>query len=91
MKEDTLRTVWESELDADPDAVNQVVTAAMKLQEDGQYERDTDPELTAEIIVNQIDTANGHIRYGWNWWMEELTAFYEGEYDTFRIDIDNEP
>jgi hypothetical protein len=63
-----------------------VARQARDLADSGQFETDVDCELTASVVVENLQDAPEDLALPekWNWWMGALELAYGG-YDRFRI------
>lgn len=71
--------------DPTPGEQRVVVRQAIDLADSGQFEADTDTELTLDLIVDNLEDApDERLAERWNWWMGSLTAAYGG-YERFQV------
>lgn len=62
-----------------------VIRQAIDLDDSGRFEDDMDTELTAEVIVDNLqDAPDDRLADRWNWWIGSLTVAYGG-YERFQV------
>lgn len=68
-----------------PDERRVVIRQAIDLDDSGRVEEDMDIELTAEVIVDNLqDAPDDRLADRWNWWIGSLTIAYGG-YERFQV------
>jgi hypothetical protein len=75
-----------TEFEGDAGTRRVVARQARDLADSGQFETDVGRELTASVVVENLQDAPEDLALPgkWNWWMGALELAYGG-YDRFRI------
>ena len=82
MDEEALRNQLEAVFDPQPTVLEQVVRQATRLER--QFEEDTDTELTVDLLVEKLESADRPLKASWNWWVGALD-FIEDDYEQYQI------
>ncbi|RRJ28417.1 hypothetical protein [Halocatena pleomorpha] len=71
--------------DSTPDERRVVIRQAIDLYDSDRFEKDAGTELTADVIVDNLqDAPDDRLADRWNWWIGALTIAYGG-YERFQV------
>ncbi|MFB6183259.1 MAG: hypothetical protein ABEI96_01780 [Haloarculaceae archaeon] len=89
MERERLESDLAAAFDASDDACRIVARQARDLADSGAFERDFGEELTADVVVDELEDAPAEYTLAerWNWWLGSLELSHGG-YERFYVRSD---
>ncbi|MWV64479.1 hypothetical protein GRS48_06525 [Halorubrum sp. JWXQ-INN 858] len=85
MNEEELRDDLKKRFNPDPAVLDRVVTQAMRLHQSGQFEEDSNNELTATFLAEKLGSADRPLKESWNWWLGAMDFIADNDYKKYQM------